>query len=468
MPTTLNRQHYYLISLILFLLPMYSLSQLEKTVISGKHADYAGDSLTFYTYSDWLTRTEEKIAKVKVDAEGNFRFEPDQKGVFMIYTELGIYRGSLLVEAGKSYSIILPPLSKKTTAQQLNPFFQPIEIILGVSNEDPNSLFRQIDGVDNAIDSFIQVHQFDLQSKKAIRHSFNEFKKNRQTQVRHPYAINYQYYRIAQLEQFFYHYPKNDLINNFLASKPILVDNQAYMEFLHLEFRNELSEVIPPQSKAIKAKNLTEIRYKVDSALTITNPNFRDLWLIKGFYEGFLGGSYSAEEVISLLRILENDALTDPQLKQIAANSLRQITRLLPGYPAPGFNLADQSGFDFYLETFRGKYLYLSFVSKDSYAFRQDLEILKLLQKKFTRNLEVVTISVDEDFNAFLDFMEQQSCRWTFLNLNNQTSLLKLYKVRTLPTYYLIDPYGNVILAPAPSPQEDFENELFRILNRRS
>lgn len=465
---TLNRLLPYPIGLILLLLPLLAFTQQGKTIISGKHTSYAGDTLIFYSYSDWLTRVDEKIATVPVDAEGNFRLELDKPGVFMLFTELGIYRGSLLAQAGKSYSVILPPLIKKTQAQQLNPFFQPVEIILGVNNEDANSVFRQIDGVDNAIDSFIQVHQFDLQSKKAIRQSFNQFKKTQQAKVEHKYALGYQDYRIAQLEQFFYHYPKKKLLEEFLLNKVVLYENQAYMDFLHLEFRNELSSLLPGNCEAMQSKNLGSIRNKVDSVLNNSDPVFRDLWIIKGLYDGFYDGSYRAAEVLPVLQVLETDPQLEIGLRRMVSNSIRQITTLLPGYPAPGFNLRDQSGFDFYLETFKGKYLYLSFVSKDSYVFRQDIEILKLLQKRFTRNLEIVTISVDEDFTAFLDYMDQQSCRWIFLNLDKQRDLLKQYKVRTFPSYYLIDPYGNVILAPAPSPQENFENELFRILNRRS
>lgn len=454
--------------MILLLLPFLGISQQNPSIINGNHPDYAGDSLCFYAYSDLLTRTEELVGSAKVDASGNFHIEMSKPGVYKVHIDLGIYRGNLLIESGKLYTIVLPPRIQKTAAQKLNPFFKPVELILGVRNEESNSIFRQIDGIDNAIDSFIQVHQFDLQSKKAIRNSFNQFKRSRHSAVIHPYAIDYQEYRMAQLEQFFYHYPKKELLETFFLNKAVLTENQAYMDFLHLEFRNELSGFLPGDTFAVQKVNLLRIRQKLDSVLQASQPEFRDLWLIKGLYEGFYGQSYRAAEVLPILEELIQDPGLSANLRTMATNSIRQITALLPGYQAPGFNLKDQSGFDFYLETFKGKYLYLSFVSKDSYTFRQDLEILKYLQKRFPRNLEIVTISADEDFNAFLNFMDQQNCRWIFLDLENQSSLLKKYKVRAFPSYYLIDPYGNVILAPAPSPQENFENEFLRILNQRS
>jgi hypothetical protein len=454
--------------LILLYLPYPVDSQSSITMVSGKNADYAGDSLKLYRYSDLLTRTEELVAACKPDLEGNFSFKINITGTYWVHLELGIYRGSLLIEEGKSYQIVLPPLTKKSQAQQLNPFFKPIDLSLGIINENPQSTSRQLDQIDTAIDSFIQVHQFDLQSKRGLRQSFGSFKKNILSEGKSGYALDYQEYRLAQLEQYFYHYNQSDLLEKFFLNKAILPHNQAYMDFLHLEFKNVLKLIVPAQSSPIQEKNLSLLRQRVDSALKATNPDFRDLWIVKGLYEGFYGGAYASSEVLPLLELMEKDLTCHTEIRTMASNAIHQITWLLPGYPAPGFNLRDQGGFDFYLETFRGKYLYLSFVSKESYSFRQDIEILKLIHKKFPRNLEVVSISVDENFNDFLEYMAKQSCQWTFLQLENQTQLMKKYKVRTLPTYYLIDPYGKILLAPAPSPQENFENEFYRILNKRN
>jgi len=48
-----------------------------------------------------------------------------------------------------------------------------------------------------------------------------------------------------------------------------------------------------------------------------------------------------------------------------------------------------------------------------------------------------------------------------------QPEVLKEYDIRAFPTYFLIGPDGKLILSPAPSPAEDFEQRLFEIMKAR-
>jgi hypothetical protein len=81
--------------------------------------------------------------------------------------------------------------------------------------------------------------------------------------------------------------------------------------------------------------------------------------------------------------------------------------------------------------------------------------------------LEIVTILVDNDYDVINSFLGRSNYPWTFLHYGNQANIIKEYDVRAFPTYYLIGPEGTLELSPAPSPGEEFEARLFKILREK-
>ena len=90
--------------------------------------------------------------------------------------------------------------------------------------------------------------------------------------------------------------------------------------------------------------------------------------------------------------------------------------------------------------------------------------MLKSLYQRHKERLEIVTISIDNDFNLFLNYVLENNYDWQFLHYGNQSSVLSEYDVRALPTYFLIDPEGKLSISPAPSPSENIEKYLFEIM----
>ena len=59
------------------------------------------------------------------------------------------------------------------------------------------------------------------------------------------------------------------------------------------------------------------------------------------------------------------------------------------------------------------------------------------------------------------NYMKTNKYEWTFLFFNNQYDLLKDYKVKAYPTFYLVDPDGKMSLLPAVPPSEPFFEKRF-------
>ncbi len=79
-----------------------------------------------------------------------------------------------------------------------------------------------------------------------------------------------------------------------------------------------------------------------------------------------------------------------------------------------------------------------------------------------------VTILTDTDKAKAQKFIADKSLNWTFLFAEVNDKVLSDYKVTAFPTYYLIDPYGMLALSPAPSPAENFEKYLFKIIENQN
>jgi hypothetical protein len=46
--------------------------------------------------------------------------------------------------------------------------------------------------------------------------------------------------------------------------------------------------------------------------------------------------------------------------------------------------------------------------------------------------------------------------------------IMEDYHVKALPSYFLIDPYGKIILSPCPGPDGNFESTFISILKERN
>jgi hypothetical protein len=93
--------------------------------------------------------------------------------------------------------------------------------------------------------------------------------------------------------------------------------------------------------------------------------------------------------------------------------------------------------------------------------------MLNSLYDKHQELLEIVTILVDNDYDVINSFLERSNYPWIFLHYGNQASIIKEYDVRAFPTYYLIGQDGKLEVSPAPSPGEEFEARLFKLLREK-
>lgn len=440
--------------------------------ISGRDSSYAGQSLRFYYYSNYFTLTEVTAGKTTVSADGTFTVSLKIPETTVVYSDAGKYRLYLYVEPGKTYNVILPGRTDKTEADLLNPYFEPQEVHLmvrGIQSSDLNFLVKSFEDAYMPYFNTFALNVYAKSKPMQLETALLELSKTFPATDNH-FFEDYKRYRIGLLTHLAYKYKARAIANQYFRDQPVLYLNPAYNELFARVYDRYLLYISRPAKGSdvfdyINKKqslSLTDHLLKQDSLLT--DHSLREIVLLKSLYDEFYQSSFSRNGILTLLDSIEK---TSPiaQHKQIAADIMGKVSRLMPGYPPPAVTLLNANGDTVRLLQFKEKYVYLIFCSCVSYSCLQEFRVLDDLQKKFAEHLQIVVVSTDTYAN-FKAYNQQNNPGWMVLHYANQPAIMKEYDIRAYPTSFLIDPQGKLLSSPAPAPSENFELRFNELLHK--
>ena len=122
-------------------------------------------------------------------------------------------------------------------------------------------------------------------------------------------------------------------------------------------------------------------------------------------------------------------------------------------------NQKDQS---FRLRT-NGKFLYLAFFRSDSRESRAELDSLVGMNKKLSSILTIVPISLDKNMADATKLWVAKKYPWELMAPVQPDLAMSDYRIKVVPTFYLIAPDQKLILSPALSPSHNFEALFLKI-----
>ncbi len=245
--------------------------------------------------------------------------------------------------------------------------------------------------------------------------------------------------------------------------------NAEYVSFLESNnvYENKLSE-INKQKNSAYAANDTVLMKTLDSTENETMNEEFD-FIKKYVYE-------NNDSYVSLYLTLSNlvDYLPLPETETIFNNfkdtlktspyyaDLKEIINLkkniLPGKQAPDFSLPDTSGTFISLSSFQGKYVLLSFSASWNGWSRADNKILKDIYNKYhNKGFEIFQVFTEQDKTQWQNVLKYDRITWSAVSdiKGLDSNILKLYAVRKLPQYFLMNKNGIIITA-----SDDFNNIL--------
>ena len=134
----------------------------------------------------------------------------------------------------------------------------------------------------------------------------------------------------------------------------------------------------------------------------------------------------------------------------------KYATNLLkPGTDAPDINLQTIDGKQFSLKKLRGKYVVLDFWASWCPDCRKDSPYIMSLYEKFApKGVEFVGVSFDTKAEAWKNGVEKLGIKYTQVSdmkHMRESAVAQTYCVKWIPTVYVVDPEGKVVLGTVMS-----------------
>lgn len=454
-----------LLTLLSIVITLFSHAQ--NVIIKGVAKSYEYREIGVWVNSDYISNSQKQLTYSVIDSLGNFTLEFNSKEIQYITLKVDKNISNMYIEPKGNYEVIFMPPDSTTYH---NPNLEH-DVKLSIKLKSKTEINSLTMDYDKRFDDFLTVDYiaFLKRTPQAKIDSFKIAMKEFYSTVNNPYFKNYINYTIASLEQKT-KVSEKKLFVEYIAKKPILYNNPEYMLFFNDFFKQKIqdfsmSKLGTPMAFQINDRGSysgTMDVLKRDEFLQ--NDSIRELVLIKGLYESYYDNAFKKPSIIAILQQLVQETPIEEH-RRIAKNILNSFSKLQKGGQAPFFEFPDKAGITHSLDELRtNKYVYLMIYDINCSACQQQMKIIPSLIKKYGDRITFVSISTDKT-NADLKNFQTKNPKytWLFLHDNSLGKFKADYEIKTLPSYFLIDPNGKFIQVPAESPEEDIDRAFYDI-----
>jgi len=452
---------------LIFLLLISVQLNAQKSVLSGKAADYKSKEISFYTVPDPILHQKLELATTKVAGDGTFSVSLPVNQTIEIYADLEKFCGTMVVEPGKNYAITLPPFSLRTSNEAHSPYFKPALYWFGLpntENSDVNFAIRQFitDFNLETVKNTVQIYQ--NQSKEVVNEIIDRLEQ-KYAANQNDYFKTLRSYYFAGLEYTVNQHTPDFVINKYFATRSVHLQNPLYQR----TFETIFTDFLRKQSQDIKNQKIVGLVNAGNYSGLVTffenkgyKKEFAELVVLKGLNDGYYTGSFTKEGVIKAIAMAQT-TITTPELLSVVNQIKSKLTILFVGGKAPAIRLSNLKKETVTLDKFSGKFVYIGFFNSRSTDCRAELDSIVPLEKKLRQVLRVVSISLDDDFENAVKLWKVKGYNWELLNGSKQKQLIINYNASITPIFYLIDPNGKLQLSPSLSPAQGFEPLFLKI-----
>jgi peroxiredoxin len=446
----------------------------QTCTLRGNAPEYANQSIVLYSYADYFTKLEDKLAAFTVDSQGNFSLSFPCAKIREVFMYLGVYKGFVYAVPGKTMEIALPPLTEKTLADELNPYFTHEDLTLGVLNNSDGGLNEVLLDFNSEYANYVEQNftaLYQLKEKRYVDDFAQYIDSVFAAHKNNEFFVNYKNYTLNNLRYVVYVRDALTVTRRHYLNKPILYNNAAYMDLFQQMWhdylpRNHMKGMGKDMKIAIiYGKSPTMFKEVLEKQASLRNDTLKELLLLQCLDDCFkmpavFPPAPVKQTLDSLMRITKI-----PEHKAIAQNIWRKRNVLTAGDAVSDFLLMQHDSTQCNLATFRGKYVYINYCRSENYACVQDYKVLQEMNKKTKRDLHIVTLSADKNFETFREFAHNNpQYNWTFLYVGDHPEVLQNYRLKAMPSYMLLDTEGALVLNSAPSPLDNFQQKFADIV----
>ncbi len=465
----------------------------QNVIIKGKvDSSYlsATNTIYAYTYDDYISYKEKELTSSKLDDKGNFNLSFPASSTSYVFLMVDNAKAEMVVEPNKTYEINF--LAKDSNTVNTLSIAVSVELEFNNSNEtELNFLMADFNSVSfellnsnetelnflmadftNRYAAFLEYHHPLIAKKNSTIFgkidTMKTLSKKKYSTYNNFYLNNSIEYTFASLEESIALKGNEKVFKNYIERKSIQLSNYDYMTFFQ-QFFSSVSEGImsnPTTQNKIGKQNFSSLMDYFKQNKFLANDTIREAVVLKSLAEY---SRYPGIKVNSVLAILEqaNKQCKVESNRKSAENIKRKLSVMNVGKPTPQMQFINEKGKLVSLSDFKGKYVYLNFWASWCSSCTQEMTLIPELKKIYGSKITFASISVDKKQEAMKNFLKKNpKFDWTFLYCDNYKKVKEEFNVLTVPTYYLIDPKGNVLKSPADKPQ-DIEPAFLKIKKKQ-
>lgn len=126
----------------------------------------------------------------------------------------------------------------------------------------------------------------------------------------------------------------------------------------------------------------------------------------------------------------------------------KQLKRTAVGSVAPDFKIKNINGEEITLNTYRGKFLLLSFAAPWCEMCKEENKYLKEIRKEFPENkLNMLTVTLDSCQDSIRQLAKKEKLTWDLVSdsASYASEMVDTYQISSIPRNYIIDTAGIIV-----------------------
>ena len=238
---------------------------------------------------------------------------------------------------------------------------------------------------------------------------------------------------------------------------PAMLNAAGYMNMIRMD-------------PATRAEDRTQALQQTDSVLkllyTKVPEKTAELMAARAIFNGSQG--WTVEEMGARIDVYSRRFPKSPN-NEILRAAFKEIKKFNPGEPALDFNFTTLDGKPMKLSDLKGKVVYMDFWASWCGPCKGEMPYAKQLKEYFKDNKDVVFlyVSIDEKEEAWKRGITAMDISGIHARTPGWAGEISaLYKISSVPSYFLIDKKGNFVLkkTPRPSQSEELKKEIEKLL----
>ena len=452
---------------ILLFSSLSAYAQAPNTIIRGKAANAGGKEIELYKYSDQLSRTEVLLDHAVINATTGFELKMYAKYTTLVFLQVENYSQSFYIEPGRTYDVYIPKFDWSIDEKR-NVNLSPEALPVGFENLPKDEVNNKINEFDALVDSFVSANRYYFDQKFHPQRRYFDtlcaLVGKRLPDGKNDFFNRCKKFSLAELKFKLRFDSRKSMYNNYIAGQPPLYYDENYMSLFFTLFANSVSggnryNNVHRLSRWVNTGAIATYMDSIGLDPLLRNEQVRELVAIQALKESYYKTKiYKQDKVVAALETLRTRTKF-PEHRELIKNLLSVFSHNSKGGEVAAFSLPDADKRMVSLDSFKGKWVYLSFVRVGEPHSLREIETLAYFKDSIyarSKNVEFVTICCDREFQKMYHFLRNSRngsrYNWTWLHFNNNFKLLERYGVVSFPTFLLINPEGKLQYSVTPSP----------------